>query len=76
MVIFSDYFIQKMINDKIYRSEMIYKCYMRQNWLIRGINILDKNLFFFILIYLLIYIYFLEVLGNKFIYVFVVEIFY
>lgn len=41
MVIFSDYCIQKMINDKIYRIEMIYKCYMRQNWLIRGINIVN-----------------------------------
>lgn len=58
MVIFSDYFIYKMINDKIYRSEMIYKCYMRQNWLIRGIKMVDKNIFFFILIFIDIYIFF------------------
>lgn len=57
-VILSDLSIQKMTNDKTYRSEMIHKCYTRQNWSTRGINILDKNSSFPILIYLLTHIYF------------------
>lgn len=57
-VILSDHSIQKMTNDNTYRSEMIHKCYTRQNWSTRGINILDKNSSFPILIYLLTHIYF------------------
>lgn len=30
-----------ILNDKTNRSEMIHKCYTRQNWSTRGINIVD-----------------------------------
>lgn len=43
MVIDSDHSIQKMTNDKIYKREMIHKCYNGQNGSSRGIKIVDKN---------------------------------
>lgn len=76
MVIDSDHSIQKMTNDKIYKREMIHKCYNGQNGSSRGIKIVDKNTFLPILIPIDTDIP-SEVFGiNKYIHVYVVVIIY